>query len=76
KYLIALDYGCYICSHIYCSAGTLRKHIRNVHGYDIDARQSSLNRPMDINYYYKLRKNTDYCDVIHYACPSCWFHCP
>ncbi|GAA5817200.1 hypothetical protein MFLAVUS_010743 [Mucor flavus] len=76
KELIALDHGCYICGRIYCTAGTVRKHIRNVHGYDIPARPNNLNRPMEINYYYKLRKNTDYYDVIHYACPSCWFHCP
>ncbi|KAI8079385.1 hypothetical protein BDF21DRAFT_463457 [Thamnidium elegans] len=76
KYLIALDHGCYICGHVYSSAATARNHIRNIHGYNILSRINGINRPLDRNYNYVMRKDTDKYDEAHYACPSCWFHCP
>ncbi|KAI8079386.1 hypothetical protein BDF21DRAFT_463458 [Thamnidium elegans] len=76
KDLIALDYGCYICGRIYSTPATARKHVRNIHGYNIPGRTNCLTRPMAVNHYYVSRKDANYYDVIHYACPSCWFHCP
>lgn len=74
--LIALENGCFICGNFYSSPGGLRKHISNVHGYDIPARMSGVKRPKDLYYDYIMSSNTGGYDQLHFACPYCWFHCP
>ncbi|KAG2229488.1 hypothetical protein INT48_003850 [Thamnidium elegans] len=76
KDLVILDHGCYICGRVFSSAAATRTHIKNVHGYDIPGRFNGVKRPLNKNYNYSTRIETDEYDEAHYACPSCWFHCP
>ncbi|KAI9252559.1 hypothetical protein EDC94DRAFT_496788, partial [Helicostylum pulchrum] len=76
KDLIALNHGCYICGNVYSSAGYVLDHIYNTHGFDIPARMPSVRRPQDRQYDYVISRDTEEFDEEHYACPSCWFHCP
>lgn len=76
KYVIALYAGCYICGHTSSSADTAWNHVRNMHRFDIPSRVNDVNRPLDRYYDYVLCDDTDEYDEAHFACPSCWFHCP
>ncbi|GAA5817202.1 hypothetical protein MFLAVUS_010745 [Mucor flavus] len=76
KDLVILDHGCYICGRVFSSAAAARGHVKSIHRYNIPGRSNGVKRPLHRNYNYSTRTDTDEYDGLHYACPSCWFHCP
>ncbi|GAA5807216.1 hypothetical protein MFLAVUS_000571 [Mucor flavus] len=76
KDLVALNHGCYICGNVYSSAAYVLDHVYNTHGIDLPARRPNIRRPQDRQYDYVMGKDAVEYDEEHYACPSCWFHCP
>ncbi|CEP08427.1 hypothetical protein [Parasitella parasitica] len=77
KEILAFTYPCYICGNILHSAKQTINHVQAVHGYKLPVRAVGHRRPPDLQYEYQNNpRSTDDYDVSHYACPSCWFHCP
>jgi hypothetical protein len=64
---------CYECHVTLSNPSTVLKHLKNDHGIEIDGRQPIQKRPTSKAYTYQKDYTND-C-VIHFACPSCWFHC-
>ncbi|KAK4516462.1 A_deaminase domain-containing protein [Mucor velutinosus] len=77
KEVITFTYPCYICGNILSKARQAINHVEVIHGYKLPVRQVGHKRPQDPHYEYNNDPDTvdDY-DVSHYACASCWFHCP
>jgi hypothetical protein len=75
KELIAFEYPCYICGNILSRAKQAIDHVRRLHGYSLPTRSVGRRRPPDPQYEYQNDINGEY-DLIHYSCPSCWYHCP
>ncbi|KAL9540535.1 hypothetical protein MBANPS3_009626 [Mucor bainieri] len=52
-------------------------HVESIHGYKLPSRQVGHKRPQDPHYEYNNNpESDDDYDTSHYACSSCWFHCP
>ncbi|GAN01078.1 hypothetical protein MAM1_0004c00509 [Mucor ambiguus] len=77
KEVLTFTYPCYICGNILSKARQAISHVEVIHGYKLPVRQVGHKRPQDPHYEYNNDPETDddY-DVSHYACASCWFHCP
>ncbi|KAI8971666.1 hypothetical protein BDF20DRAFT_915446 [Mycotypha africana] len=75
KELVNFEYPCYICGTILSRPKICIDHVRRVHGYELPVRGVGQNRPSDPVYEFQNNPNGEY-DVQHYACPSCWYHCP
>lgn len=75
KPIIYLQYTCYICGNAMSSAKQTINHIKNIHGYEVPSRAVGRRRPQDNDYEY-IRDKISERDALHYACSSCWFHCP
>jgi hypothetical protein len=73
KVSVHLLHPCYDCYDFFCSPQSVIKHIKARHGVEISGRQPGKSRPLSKSYYYE--KSPYDGSVIHYACPSCWFHC-
>lgn len=79
---IFLKHACYICGNTYSGAQQTIRHIKDVHGYDIPSRAIGANRSASREYEYVKTKEEEggeddqVVPDTHYACPSCWFHCP
>jgi hypothetical protein len=76
KELIAFEYPCYICGNILSRAKQAIDHVRRIHGYNLPTRSVGRRRPPDPQYEYQNDIQNGEYDVIHYSCPSCWYHCP
>ncbi|KAI8639266.1 hypothetical protein BD408DRAFT_421673 [Parasitella parasitica] len=77
KEVLAFTYPCYICGNILYKAKQAINHIQAVHGYKLPVRAVGHKRPKDLQYEYENSPvSSDDYDVSHYACSSCWFHCP
>lgn len=74
KERVCLAHGCYICGNILSNASSTRNHIARIHGMHIPPREPSVRRPQDKDYAF-VSQGEEY-DSDHYACPSCWYHCP
>lgn len=75
KPVLSFEYPCYICGYIFSRAKIVLNHIHNLHGYELPTRSVGHRRPPDPRYIYQYDPTGDY-DERHYACASCWFHCP
>ncbi|KAF1797300.1 C2H2-type zinc finger transcription factor [Mucor lusitanicus] len=77
KEVLTFTYPCYICGNILSKARQVVNHVETIHGYKLPVRQVGHKRPQEPHYEYNNDPATvdDY-DVSHYACASCWFHCP
>ena len=75
KTRVFLEHACYICGNIFSSAKATINHCQNIHGYSLPTRSVGQNRPQDDEFEY-VRDRNEEVDELHYACPSCWFHCP
>ncbi|KAI7895533.1 uncharacterized protein EV154DRAFT_398546, partial [Mucor mucedo] len=71
---IYLQHTCYICGNAMSGGTQTINHIKAVHGYEIPSRAVGYKRPQDNDQEYV--RDMSNADVLHYACPSCWFHCP
>ena len=77
KEVLTFTYPCYICGNILSKARQVINHVDAIHGYKLPVRSVGHKRPQDPHYEYNNDPQTDddY-DISHYACASCWFHCP
>ncbi|EPB92089.1 hypothetical protein HMPREF1544_01153 [Mucor circinelloides 1006PhL] len=77
KPVLTFTYPCYICGNILVKARQVINHLEAIHGYKLPVRAVGHKRPQDPQYDYNNdpQSKDDY-DVSHYACASCWFHCP
>lgn len=77
KEVLTFTYPCYICGNIFGKGRQIINHIEAIHGYKLPARSVGHKRPPDTLYEYKNDPSSEEeYDISHYACPSCWFHCP
>ncbi|KAI7904596.1 uncharacterized protein BX663DRAFT_322147 [Cokeromyces recurvatus] len=72
---VFIEYHCHVCNERLSTAPVLIKHLEKFHSIQIERRKPGKNRPKDVKYEFKKKKeaNTNY--VIHFGCPTCWFHC-
>src|SRR4051794_12567622 len=70
---VHLLHPCYECHEYFGSSSAVLKHLKSVHGIEIDPGQPSQKRPPSKAYVYQ-NDYTDDC-ATHFACPSCWYHC-
>jgi hypothetical protein len=78
KARILLKHTCYVCGNTYSGAQQTIRHVKDIHGFDMPSRPIGKNRPSSEEYEY-IKKKDDNGQVLpeeHYACPSCWYHCP
>ncbi|KAG2199901.1 hypothetical protein INT46_008040 [Mucor plumbeus] len=77
KEVLTFTYPCYICGNILGKGRQVINHIEAIHGYKLPARSVGHKRPPDTLYEYKNDPSSrEEYDLSHYACSSCWFHCP
>ncbi|GAN03837.1 hypothetical protein MAM1_0049c03292 [Mucor ambiguus] len=78
---IALQYPCYVCKEIFSTAVDVKSHVICAHHYCLPelASEASKTRPAEDHFEFKelpcLEENAKSL-MIHFACPSCWYHCP
>ncbi|KAI9483914.1 MAG: hypothetical protein EXX96DRAFT_448472, partial [Benjaminiella poitrasii] len=75
KEIVSFEYPCYICGNILSRARLVIDHVKRVHGYELPVRHVGHHRPVDPEYEFQNDPNGK-SEVVHYACASCWFHCP
>ncbi|KAI8385746.1 hypothetical protein BD560DRAFT_384212 [Blakeslea trispora] len=76
KEAVTLDYACYICKSILSKPAQVIQHVESVHGYRLPRRHVGHKRPLDPNYHFVGKNDLEEAQISHYACSSCWFHCP
>ena len=70
---VRLEHACYVCGSVLSTASATINHLRSIHGVDIPPRMIGRKRPQDYDYDFRGdQKDAE----LHYACSSCWFHCP
>lgn len=72
---VYLQHACFICGNLMSNAKPTINHIDTIHGFNVPTRAIGRKRPQDNEFEYIRNMQMEH-DVIHYACPSCWFHCP
>ncbi|KAI8337814.1 hypothetical protein EDC96DRAFT_523419 [Choanephora cucurbitarum] len=76
KETVKLDYACYICKSILSKPAQVIQHVERIHGYRLPRRHVGHRRPADPNYHFVSEGDMEEAEISHYACASCWFHCP
>lgn len=77
KEVLTFTYPCYICGNILGKGRQVINHVEAIHGYRLPIRSVGHRRPQDTLYEYNNNpSSSEEYDISHYACSSCWFHCP
>lgn len=71
---VCLSHGCYVCGSVLSTASAARNHIARIHGMYLPPRDVGSRRPQENDCVFVPHDENR--DSDHYACPSCWFHCP
>ncbi|KAI9341318.1 hypothetical protein BD770DRAFT_414849 [Pilaira anomala] len=71
---VCLSHGCYVCGSVLSTASATRNHIARIHGMYLPPREVGTRRPQENDCVFVPHDENR--DSDHYACPSCWFHCP